>query len=214
MLGQENKRMTMEERIDAIRGKIEHLGGNVAMEQLNILMCRGLTDTQLMQLEDFGFFDAPASAKHHLAIPGGLFKHSVIVADTLKRLCSAEMGRSGRGWYWNDEMSGPLVVGWMHDLCKCQAYLRLPSIEGKRPEFVKNEDVPYLGHGSASLAYVAQLGFAIAPDEASCILAHMGLFRDEEVYRKELDGPFAPHVILTHTADMIASQVIEKREDI
>lgn len=212
MLGEHNGKMTMEQRFEKIRDKVGRLGGSVALGQLNLLMERGLTHTQLAQLEDLGFFDAPASAGHHLAIPGGLFKHSVIVADTLMKL--AALTSSETGVFWNDSIAGPIVVGWLHDLCKCQAYIRVPPVEGMRPKFVKNERVPYLGHGSASLAYVAQLGFAIAPDEASCILAHMGLFRDEEVYRKELDGPFAPHVILTHTADMIASQVIEKREDV
>lgn len=41
----------------------------------------------MMVLEEVDFYNCPASAKHHLNIPGGLLLHSLNVARTALELC-------------------------------------------------------------------------------------------------------------------------------
>ena len=41
-------------------------------------------------LDEIGFFNSPASANHHLNIPGGLLIHSLNVAKAAMELCEAE----------------------------------------------------------------------------------------------------------------------------
>lgn len=41
----------------------------------------------MMVLEEVDFYNCPASAKHHLNVPGGLLLHSLNVARTALELC-------------------------------------------------------------------------------------------------------------------------------
>lgn len=41
-------------------------------------------------LDEIGFFNSPASANHHLNVPGGLLIHSLNVAKAAMELCEAE----------------------------------------------------------------------------------------------------------------------------
>ena len=63
-------------------------------------------------LNEMGFFTAPASTKYHGAYEGGLFDHSFSVYQQLKLLTQ----RNGLAWQLD---TSPFVVGMYHDLCKC-----------------------------------------------------------------------------------------------
>lgn len=41
-------------------------------------------------LDEIGFFNSPASANHHLNVPGGLLIHSLNVAKAAMELCETE----------------------------------------------------------------------------------------------------------------------------
>lgn len=43
--------------------------------------------TFMRALEEIGFYESPASAKHHLAVSGGLVIHSLNVANVALDLC-------------------------------------------------------------------------------------------------------------------------------
>ena len=69
-------------------------------------------DTELLigELDEMGYFTAPASTKYHGNYEGGLFDHSYAVARCL------ELMTDQMGLVWQDERS-PWIVGLFHDLC-------------------------------------------------------------------------------------------------
>lgn len=71
----------------------------------------------LQWMECNGFFEAPASCRHHGAEPGGLAEHSINVFRRL--LWIAE---DGRGQQEAPDMESIAVVSLLHDLCKIDAY--------------------------------------------------------------------------------------------
>jgi len=163
-------------------------------------------------LKDEGFFIAPASANHHGNYQGGLFDHSYLVAERLKILTKANRLK------WEHPRS-PLVVGMFHDLCKIDQYIAVvdePGVEmfggeikGRTYKFEYNDDCLIAGHGDKSVMYLAQ-HMKLTPEEVICIRWHMGAFDEKsnwEYYSKAVKR--YPNVLWTHTADMIASQILE-----
>lgn len=142
------------------------------------------------------FFDQPASTKYHGAFEGGLFKHSLEVAE-----CLVEMTEK-LNLKWENPRS-PYIVGMFHDFCKCDNY-------------VKNEDGAYSyntnmllnGHGEKSIIML-QKYIKLTDEEIACIRWHMGAFETDtklwEYYGKAIEK--YPNVLYTHTADMVASKI-------
>lgn len=168
------------------------------------------------QLEYMGFFDAPASAKHHGAYEGGLFEHSSNVAHILSKLTK------DNHLEWKRPES-PLIIGMFHDLCKSDEY-RHPKQEpliyasGKPTEqldmahWVHNSQQLIKGHGDKSVMLLSQF-LPLTLEEIACIRYHMGAFTDRTEWG-DYDRAirFFPNVLWTHHADMIASQIIEGSE--
>lgn len=144
-----------------------------------------------------GFFSAPASTKYHGAYEGGLFDHSLRVAQRLLWLTK----KLNLEWKYPDS---PIVVGLLHDLCKVDRYKKSP--DNSEQPYVYNDKLMYEGHGMRSLALITG-HLALSEEEAACIVYHMG------AYEKDMwDGYDAairkfPNVLYTHTADMLASKV-------
>lgn len=67
------------------------------------------------KLEEWGFFDAPASTKYHGNYKGGLFDHSFAVTEALVDLTE----KNGLIWQCN---RSPWIIGMFHDLCKIDQY--------------------------------------------------------------------------------------------
>lgn len=70
-------------------------------DQFNSLLVRAIEGRRggmaLMRvLEELDFYNSPASAKHHLNVPGGLVLHSLNVARTALELCD-KMRRRRQG---------------------------------------------------------------------------------------------------------------------
>lgn len=156
------------------------------------------------QLENIGFFDAPASGSHHLAEHGGLARHSLNVTRWLLKLSDAiEV-------HWPRPES-PYIVGLLHDAVKCRCY--------GFQNFAADEKIirvphPYTGHGTASVAVITcEIGLKLYPAEASAIIHHMGAFNltgnDLKDFDKALEI-FPKEIIATHTADMLAARSDEK----
>ena len=73
-------------------------------------------DEKLIEnLENMGFFEAPASTKFHGNYRGGLFQHSLEVMRQL--VCLTK----NNALSWEDPRS-PYIVGLLHDLCKYDQY--------------------------------------------------------------------------------------------
>ena len=155
----------------------------------------------IRELEYIGYFKAPASKGHHLAVKGGLVQHSLNVTRRLIDLTAALEIE------WSREES-PFVVGLLHDLVKCQCYRLNP--DGKTYSYVQPK---WPGHGTASVMIAtAELGIQLFPDEAAAITYHMGAFgltgRALDEFDAALDA-FPGPIIAAHTADWSAARLDE-----
>lgn len=76
----------------------------------------------LAWIEANGFFEAPASRRHHGAKPGGLAEHSV---NVFQRLLWLEEEERKRGQGTQYDMESYAICGLLHDLCKTDAYRKV-----------------------------------------------------------------------------------------
>ena len=160
------------------------------------------TSTELLieRLEKINFFVAPASTKYHGAYVGGLFDHSLEVAYALARLTT----KLNLNWM---RPESPLIIGLCHDLCKCDQYIINLGLKNDIT-ISYNDKLALKGHGDKSVI-VTQKIIPLTDEEIMCIRWHMGAFDDKENWKhynaaiKEF-----PNVLFTHTADMIASQIV------
>ena len=148
------------------------------------------------------FFKAPASTKYHGAYVGGLFDHSMNVANALCYFTGAQLSNP-----WMRPES-PLLVGIFHDACKIGKY----DVNTTNDGFIwaPSEDFAiYGGHGAESLIRVQQW-IQLTQEEAMCIRFHMGAYEKEdwEAFDKAIKK--YPNVLWTHMADMAASKLLEK----
>ena len=167
---------------------------NVMKTAKDYLEKAGLDADQIVGLERIGYFKAPASCRHHLAVKGGLAEHSVNVTKHI-----LELG-AFRSFVYNPR--SPYLVGMLHDLVKCMCY------EDAGDGVFRYVVPPYPGHGVASVMIAQELGIALSPLEAACIAWHMGAFglNDEEMKHYSAAVRRCPHaIILTHAADHLAS---------
>lgn len=73
-------------------------------------------DALLYDLEKQGFFDLPASIKHHSNRFGGLVTHTVNVADAAMELCETNHA------FKDCDKNAVLVAALLHDICKVNKY--------------------------------------------------------------------------------------------
>lgn len=165
------------------------------------------------KLEKINFFVAPASINHHGNHDGGLYEHCNEVTFQLLYLTKR------LDLTWNRPES-PYIVGMLHDLCKCDDYVKLPveikwgdsitcsynSPTEKHWDYNKNGLLP--GHGEKSVIMAQNIYGYLTEEEIMCIRWHMGAFDDKSNWQY-YSGAVAkyPNVLFTHTADMIASQI-------
>lgn len=165
-----------------------------AKRQFSALMQGRIPEEMFSYLTFSGYFEAPAAISHHGNYPGGLYAHSYAVTESLLFL-SKRLGLK-----WQKERS-PYIVGMFHDLCKLDDYKQVNGVwqwdKKARP-----------GHGEKSLLMLT-LHMELTEEESLCIRWHMGAFDDKANWNgyTEAVGKY-PNVLYTHTADMIASQVM------
>lgn len=157
-------------------------------------------------LESIGYFEAPASAGHHLAARGGLLRHSVNVTERLLALTDA------MNIYWPRRES-PYIVGMFHDLVKCRCYRAVPCAAQDAPPRWERVQPEFPGHGVCSVAVAASLGIELKAPEVAAITYHMGHWGvgkeyDEDTFNAAMDI-FAPCIIAAHCADWFAAKVDE-----
>ena len=149
----------------------------------------------LQYLRDGGFFDAPASIKHHGTYTGALYDHSLAVTGSLLRLTMRLELK------WERERS-PYIVGMFHDLCKIDAY----RLNDEKWEY--NNATLLTGHGEKSVILLQRF-LTLTEEEMLCIRWHMGAFDDKENWNRYGRAcEKYPNVLYTHTADMIAARVL------
>ena len=148
-------------------------------------------------LRENDFFKKPAAISHHGNYEGGLFDHSLAVAQSLKSMTEA------LNLKWVDPRS-PFIIGMFHDLCKLDDYVQskvMPS------GWDYNEDKCLSGHGEKSIMFLSQF-INLTEEEMLCIRFHMGAYQTDDwrFYDKAIRK--YETVLWTHTADMYASKVL------
>ena len=176
------------QRVDLLRALVKEYG------------CESFFPWEELLTSDF--FKAPASTKYHGAYAGGLFDHSMNVANALCYFTGAQLANP-----WMRPES-PLLVGIFHDACKIGKY----AVNTTNDDFIwaPSEDFAiYGGHGAESLIRVQQW-IQLTQEEAMCIRFHMGAYEKEdwEAFDKAIKK--YPNVLWTHMADMAASKLLEK----
>ena len=170
-------------------------------------------------LETLGFFDAPASSKHHLAEKGGLVKHSLNVYAQAVAIANAQLDL-------NINLSSRLrpdslaIVSLLHDVCKADIYKQ--EIKHRKNKDGKWEDyygytqdystLP-LGHGEKSVIWLLRMGLELTEDEILAIRWHMANWDMSDLF--EARGNFAaacnkcPLLSVLIAADELATRITE-----
>jgi len=167
------------------------------------------------------FYTAPASTKYHLACEGGLLQHSLNVLDALRGLLD-QTDETEYSWIVAGHMTDVIpaesvtIAALLHDICKTCFYAvgtrnvknEKTGIWEKRPYYTVDDKMP-LGHGPKSAMIVKQYMDLTNP-ELYAIWHHMGFTGDFEndtcvgaTYEKY------PLALALHTADMMASRIME-----
>ena len=100
----------------------------------------------LKYIENTDFFEAPASSRYHLAVPGGLCQHSLNVYYRLIREYREEYGEIP-----DDKKETLTIVSLFHDLCKADFYkqdtrnVKVDGVWTKVPCYTFDEKFP-IGH--------------------------------------------------------------------
>ena len=147
-------------------------------------------------MKEIGYFDAPASKGHHLAVAGGLAKHSMRVTEILLETHAVSEVSAYR-------------IGMYHDLVKCLCY---KAVGDGKYEYTQP---PYPGHGVASAMIAADIGIRLDPFERAAIVWHMGAFGLDErqvAEHKAALRKWPVPIIFTHAADHLASIFEETSE--
>ena len=176
--------------------------------------CRMVFDNQklLDWLGDNGYFTAPASSKYHGAYPGGLYDHSEAVYNRLAELTS----KLGLQW---ERPESPFIVGFFHDLCKCDQYIEQKGIvlldesdigvkhygEGIA-SYEHNDKLLLKGHGDKSVMLLSQF-MSLTEEEMLCIRYHMGAYQTDDWPQFDLAIRRHENVLWCHQADQLASKI-------
>ena len=165
-------------------------------------------DDLLQWMCTHGFFEAPASMKHHGAEMGGRAKHSINVCSRLFALAGQEEKNRQAAKYTRETLA---IVALLHDLCKIDAYREAPEGEAKRYEITKHFPA---GHGEKSVILIMRF-MHLTDEEILAIRWHMGQY---DFYAKgggyDLDNAFhqCKLAVMLHLADMMATYFDEMEE--
>lgn len=163
-------------------------------------------DNVLEQLEEIGFFKAPASRKDHLNYDGGLMEHSLNVYRVATMLAKNLQQLRPNIQFREDSI---IITSLLHDICKATRYIK--NADG---EYEKDfSDFP-VGHGEKSVIMLLQWRLPLTKEEILAIRWHMGPWQ-LPLHNEEQQKDYAqavesyPLVTLIHTADTLTSKIIE-----
>ena len=180
-------------------------------------------DEVINQLEELGFFQAPASSKFHLNHEGGLLEHSLNVCKVglmLREqmlLLKPELEES-----LNKE--SVIIASLLHDICKADIYRKcIRKRKDRLGQWVDYEtyeldysDFP-LGHGEKSVIVLLRMGLDLSDDEIMAIRWHMAAW-DLPFQSSDLKANFdtakrlCPLCSLIQAADGLASNLLESKD--
>lgn len=169
-------------------------------------------------LERLGFFTAPASARHHLAEPGGLCQHSLNVYDQAMAIRAAEVKiRPGLKDALLEHSVAKAAL--LHDVCKAEIYKPVEKFRKNADnqwEKYQTFDYDYthspFGHGEKSVIRLLLLGLSLTKSEMLAIRWHMAAWElpDSLEARGNLNAALEdPLVSVIISADELATRISE-----
>lgn len=176
----------------------------------------------LSYLEKSDFFTAPASARFHLSVPGGLCKHSINVYENLRDqyLHYREIKEDDFRDLTPEQEETIAICGLLHDLCKISFYVPVKKsrktgklLPNGKPEWEDytgydiEDKLPY-GHGEKSV-YIVSGFMRLSREEAMAIRWHMGAWAEGESRDAGNAFEMFPLALMTHIADMLATNIDE-----
>ena len=177
-------------------------------------------DYVIEDLEDLGFFEAPASCKNHYNFEGGLVEHSlnvykiaVMLKEQMSKLRPDVVSRIP-----DDSIA---IAALLHDVCKADIYKKVTKKvrneigvwEAQEAYNIDYSDFP-LGHGEKSVIMLLRSGLDLNDDEIMAIRWHMGswdiAFQSSEMVASNRKAKeIYPLLSLIHTADTLAAGILE-----
>lgn len=154
------------------------------------------------------YFYGPSSTRWHAAYPGGGFDHALNVTQCLVNMTQR------MGLKWQRPVS-PYLVGLLHDVTKCGAYIMKQEMNPNTNEietwyeYNNERNIESEIHGEDSLIKIMKY-LHLTDEEQACIRWHMGAYEGKESW-PDFDAAIKkfPNVLFTHTADMYASKCME-----
>ena len=132
------------------------------------------------------FFEAPASARYHSAVAGGLCQHSLNVYDCLRAYLARPRVQQVYGLTGEDYSEESIaIVALLHDLCKIGCYRPgFRNVKDERGQWQKvatynfEDDLPF-GHGEKSVWMIMKY-MKLTDQEAFAIRYHMGFSVEDD----------------------------------
>lgn len=181
-------------------------------------------DYVIEDLEKLGFFEAPASSKHHLDCEGGLAAHSLNVckAGLMLREQMIAMKPEMKDYMPKNSV---IIASLLHDVCKADIYKK--AVKKRKNSYGNWEDydgydVDYsnfpMGHGEKSVIVLLLSGLEMTDDEMLAIRWHMTAW-DLPFQSAELKNCLntarnkSPLCSLIQSADTIAANILEWKKE-
>lgn len=181
---------------------------------------KGIEDV-IKGLEKLGFFEAPASSKHHLAEKGGLVKHSLNVYAQAMTIRDAEFNLhpelKDNASLSKDSIA---IVALLHDVCKAEIYKTVEKFrkdKNNQWEKYNTYETDYthcpLGHGEKSVIRLLRMGLELKDEEILAIRWHMAAWDLNDSYEQK--GNFgaacdkSPLVSILIAADELSTRISE-----
>lgn len=193
-------------------------------EFISILMATGRKgmDNVIRNLEELGFFEAPASTIFHLNEEGGLVEHSLNVYREAMLLRTAQISlRPGIEEMLPEDSIA--IAALLHDVCKADIYRKCRKKRRNAEGIWENCDayeVDYsvfpLGHGEKSAIRLLQWGLEMTDDEIMAIRWHMEAW-DLPFQSADLKANLntakskSPLLSLVKAADGLAASILERK---
>ncbi len=211
--------------IDVEKNKKEFI--RIATENIS---CKNLNKLLAWLDRESDFYEAPASTRHHLAVPGGLCEHSLNVYERLRKLLIDEYGSMKNCPYTEETIA---IVALLHDICKANmykpSYRNQKTYDAEKVAAAENWQVKHdaggdfiwetvqgyeidekflFGHGEKSV-FILQHFITISQDEATAIRYHMSSWQDGEARAAGDTFRRNPLAFFLHVADEAATFIDE-----
>ena len=161
------------------------------------------------------FFTAPASARFHSSVEGGLVRHSLNVYDCLVGYLGSDHVKNDLHLEYSDESIA--IVSLLHDLCKIGVYKKgFRNVKDDKgvwqrvDTFEFDDPMPY-GHGEKSV-YMTTPFMKLTREEAFAIRYHMGYSSTEDARNVAAAFEMFPLSFALSTADSEATYFLEGKK--